>query len=238
MATRTASSGLMSTLARPRTPSRPNRWRAPRDSQTIEELMMAPGSTVLNGYTFTDGLMTACSPTKHSSPSTTPSSHRAPLRRSLERPTTAPRRRTAGAEVGVVVDDGPLEVGVGPDPHVAAEHRVLPEVGARLHPAVVADDRRAVELGRRVDLGALAQPHALAHLEALDADLDLAVEDVLVGLDVGLEGADVLPVALGDVAEEPACPASSSSGKTSSRSRRLSPRCGRRSPARGRRCRC
>ena len=46
---RTASSGLMSTLARPRTPSRPNSERAPRDSQTIDELTMAPASTVLNG---------------------------------------------------------------------------------------------------------------------------------------------------------------------------------------------
>ena len=49
MTSRTASSGLMSTLARPRTPSRPNRERAPRDSQTIDELTMAPASTVLNG---------------------------------------------------------------------------------------------------------------------------------------------------------------------------------------------
>jgi hypothetical protein len=49
MAICTASSGVTSTLARPETPSRPNSMRAPRDSQTIEELMMAPGSTVLNG---------------------------------------------------------------------------------------------------------------------------------------------------------------------------------------------
>ena len=49
MATRQASSGVMSTLARPVTPLRVNRVRAPRDSHTIEELMMAPGSTVLNG---------------------------------------------------------------------------------------------------------------------------------------------------------------------------------------------
>ncbi len=46
---RTASSGLMSTLARPDTPSRPNSERAPRDSQTIDELTVAPASTVLNG---------------------------------------------------------------------------------------------------------------------------------------------------------------------------------------------
>ena len=46
---RTASSGLMSTLARPRTPSRPNSERAPRDSHTMDELTMAPASTVLKG---------------------------------------------------------------------------------------------------------------------------------------------------------------------------------------------
>ena len=46
---RMASSGLMSTLAMPRTPSRPKRVREPRDSQTMEELTMAPDSTVLNG---------------------------------------------------------------------------------------------------------------------------------------------------------------------------------------------
>ena len=49
MASRTASSGEMSTLARPATPSRPKRLRAPRDSHTIEELTMAPCSTVLKG---------------------------------------------------------------------------------------------------------------------------------------------------------------------------------------------
>ena len=49
IATWTASSGVMSTLAKPATPRRPNRLRAPRDSQMIDELTMAPGSTVLNG---------------------------------------------------------------------------------------------------------------------------------------------------------------------------------------------
>jgi hypothetical protein len=49
IATRAASSGVTSTLARPDTPSRPNRLRDPRDSHTIELLMTAPPSTVLNG---------------------------------------------------------------------------------------------------------------------------------------------------------------------------------------------
>ncbi len=49
MASLVASSGVMSTLASPTTPSRPNRLRAPRDSHTIESLTVAPASTVLNG---------------------------------------------------------------------------------------------------------------------------------------------------------------------------------------------
>jgi hypothetical protein len=49
MATRVAISGVTSTLARPATPTRPNRLREPRDSHTIELLMTAPPSTVLNG---------------------------------------------------------------------------------------------------------------------------------------------------------------------------------------------
>jgi hypothetical protein len=39
----------MSTLARPATPTRPNSEREPRLSQTIELLITAPCSTVLNG---------------------------------------------------------------------------------------------------------------------------------------------------------------------------------------------
>ena len=97
IATLALSSGVMSTLARPATPSRPKRLRAPRDSQTIDELIVAPASTVLNGYTFTPAPITAFSPMKHSSPSTEPSSQRALRRRSLARPTTAPRSRTPSA---------------------------------------------------------------------------------------------------------------------------------------------
>ena len=90
-ATLAASSGVASTLARPDTPPRPNSDRAPRDSQITEVFTTAPASTVLNGYTFTSLDRTAFSPTKTSSPSTTPSSQRTPRRRSEARPTTAPR---------------------------------------------------------------------------------------------------------------------------------------------------
>ena len=47
LASRTASSGLMSTLAMPCTPSRPNRVRDPPDSHTMEALTWAPASTTL-----------------------------------------------------------------------------------------------------------------------------------------------------------------------------------------------
>src|SRR5690606_25263266 len=50
-ATLAANSGVASTFARPDTPPRPNRLRAPRDSQMREELTTAPASIVLNGYT-------------------------------------------------------------------------------------------------------------------------------------------------------------------------------------------
>ena len=100
------------------------------------------------------------------------------------------------------MDHDPLEVGAGPHPDVVAEHGVLAQPGARLDAAVVADDRRAHDGGIGVDLGALPEPDPLGDAEARDVDLDLAVEDVLVGPDVGVEGADVLPVALGHAAEE------------------------------------
>ncbi len=81
---------------------------------------------------------------------------------------------------------------------VGTQHGVLADAGPGLDAAVVADDGRSGEDGLGVDLGPLAQPHAVRQLEAGDVDLHRAVEDVLVGPHVGLEGADVLPVALGD----------------------------------------
>jgi hypothetical protein len=46
----------MSMLASPAIPERPNRCLAPRDSHTIDELMIAPGSTVLNGVDLHAGI--------------------------------------------------------------------------------------------------------------------------------------------------------------------------------------
>ena len=92
--------------------------------------------------------------------------------------------------------------GVGLHHDVGAEHRVLAECAPGLDPAVVADHDRPVDPGVGIDLGALAEPDAVADLEAGDLHLDPAVEDVLVGAAVGLEGADVLPVAVRHVPEE------------------------------------
>ncbi len=110
-----------------------------------------------------------------------------------------PHRR---ADVGVPADDrvahlGPLgDAGVGADGRVGPEHRVL------VDGAVLPDEGRTPEPGRGVDRRPLAEPHAGLQLEARDVHLDLAVEDVLVGLEVGRRGADVLPVAVGHVAED------------------------------------
>ena len=48
-ASRTASSGVISTFRIPDTPRAPNRWACPRDSQITEVLTNAPASMVLNG---------------------------------------------------------------------------------------------------------------------------------------------------------------------------------------------
>ena len=84
-------------------------------------------------------------------------------------------------EVGVVVHDHALEVGVGADADVGAEHRVGPEAHARLDATVLADHRRAHDGGLGMDLGSLPHVHAVTHLEAGHLDVHAAVEDVLVG---------------------------------------------------------
>ena len=67
------------------------------------------------------------------------------------------------------MDDGALEVGVGADPDVGAEHRVLAEAGAGLDPAVVADDGRARRSRRRGATSAPSPSHTpVAELEAGD----------------------------------------------------------------------
>ena len=104
------------------------------------------------------------------------------------------------ADVDVVVDDGPVQEGAALDDDVAAEDGVLAQLGAGLDLGVVADVERPAQHGVGVDLGALGDPDAGRDLEAVDLDVDLAVEHVGLRLQVALVGADVLPVALGDVA--------------------------------------
>ena len=49
LASRTASSGVISTLTMPLTPRGPNRRRWPRDSKMTSGVTTAPASTFLNG---------------------------------------------------------------------------------------------------------------------------------------------------------------------------------------------
>lgn len=65
---------------------------------------------------------------------------------------------------------------------------------------VVPDVQRAAQNGVGMHLGPLGHPHARGELEPVDLDVDLALEDVGLGLHIALVGADVLPVALGDIA--------------------------------------
>ena len=190
----------MSTLARPRTPRRPNSVRAPRLSHTIDDVTMAPDSTVLNGYTLTFGLMTASWPMKHSSPTTVPSSTRTWARRSVLRPITQPRRLAPGPtytwswQMARSRKASAFTITSVPSTVYGAQVR------AGFDAAVVADHDGLVDarLGAELDVG--ADPATVAELETVDTDLHPPVEHVGVRPAVRLERADVLPVALGDVA--------------------------------------
>ena len=77
------------------------------------------------------------------------------------------------------------------------------EACARADDAVVADHRGTLD---DRTLGSISAPLPTQmpgpQREPVDVDLDLAVEDVLVGAQVGLQGPDVLPVAVGHVPVE------------------------------------
>ncbi len=103
----------------------------------------------------------------------------------------------AGPDVGVVMDDGPVEEGVRLDDHVRADDAVLPHAHALLHLGVVADQDGRDEDGVRVDLGPLAEPYPGPDLEPPHVHPHPALQDVLVGVAVCLQAADVLPVAVG-----------------------------------------
>ena len=105
-----------------------------------------------------------------------------------------------GTEVGVVVYHGALDDGVVANADVTPQRAVRPQAGPGTDHAVVADDGRADHLDTGVDFGALAHPDAWTKRKPLDVDVDLAIQDVLMGAEVGLERADVFPVPVGHVA--------------------------------------
>ena len=113
---------------------------------------------------------------------------------------TQPRRLACWPDVDVVVHDGPVEKGAALDDDVGADDGVLADLRVRFDLRVVADVERPAQHRVRMDLGAFGDPHARGDLEPVDLDVDLALEHVGLSLHIALVGADVLPVALGDVA--------------------------------------
>ena len=97
MATRVASSGVMSTLEMPRTPVLPNKLRAPRVSQTIDAFDRGPRLDRLEWIHLHISCEMGALTTKHSSPMTTPGSALTPARRSQDLPTTVPVSDTPSA---------------------------------------------------------------------------------------------------------------------------------------------
>lgn len=140
------------------------------------------------------------SPIRHSSPMTAPSSIRAARMTSVFLPMTQPRRFVCGPMYTLSC--------------TTALCRKEPDLTTTLEPTtecsrisaasfdlrVVADEQRPAQHRVRVDLGAFGDPHSGRDLEALQVDIDLALEYIGLRLDVALVRADVLPVALGDVA--------------------------------------
>ncbi len=106
-------------------------------------------------------------------------------------------------DVHVVVHHRLVQERAPLDDHVAAQHRVLADLDAGFDLGVVPDVQRAAEHRLGVHLGTLGDPDTGRDLEPVELDVDLALQDVRLGLAVALVGAHVLPVALGDVAVDP-----------------------------------
>ena len=145
----------------------------------------------------------------------------------------------ARAEVRVGVDHAVLGLAELLRDHVVAEHRVAADLGAGRDGAVVADHRGATDQLQVLRQRALPHVHVLAQALARDVDRHLAVERVAVGLLVLGDAADVLPVAVGDVAVTAARPRRAGAGTAPSRSRTARRwESGPARLARARRCRC
>ncbi len=143
MARRAANSGVMSTLASPLTPEPENRLRAPRDSQTIDVLTTAPGLDRLERVHLDagadDGVL---------ADEALVAQDRAVVAAGATADVAGPADHGAGqphplTQVGVVLDDAPVDLGVGPDLHVGAQDGVLGQAHTGVDPGVVADDGRA-----------------------------------------------------------------------------------------------
>src|ERR1019366_6003084 len=99
----------------------------------------------------------------------------------------------------VVVHHGPMQERAALHDDIAAKNRVLAQLRAGFDLCVVADVQRPFQDRVGIDLGALADPDTRHHLEALDLDVDLAVQYVGLHLDKAFKRADVLPVRVGNV---------------------------------------
>ena len=102
----------------------------------------------------------------------------------------------AAPDVRGRVDDGARRPRALAQGDAVREHGVRPDRGVARDPAVVADERRALDLLDVVDVGPLADPDVAAQPHSLDVEADALVERVEVRLPVLVEIADVLPVAL------------------------------------------
>ena len=86
------------------------------------------------------------------------------------------------------------------DGNAAAQDGILADRGSGFDPHVLPDEGGSPDLRVGVDLGSLPQPDAVAHLETLDLDVNLTVQDGPVGGHVRLERPDVGPEPVADVA--------------------------------------
>ena len=102
----------------------------------------------------------------------------------------------ASPHVGRGVDHGTDGAGALAQRDAVREDRVRADGSVARDPAVVADEGRALDVLRVVDVGALADPDVAAQPHARDVQAHLLVECVEVRLPVLVEVADVLPVAV------------------------------------------
>jgi hypothetical protein len=102
----------------------------------------------------------------------------------------------AATDVRAGVDDRPLDACPFAQRHIRPENGVGADDGARRDPAVVADERGALDLVEVGDVRAVADPDVAAELDPRDRQAHRAVERVVIRLPVLVEVSDVLPVAV------------------------------------------